>query len=391
MFKGTIAVTLLNLTSISRRMGSSLVIVIGIAGVVAVLISILAMAQGFLETMSHTGRPDRAIVLRGGSQAELSSTLTRDQTLAIADGPGVKIDAEGHAIQSADVVAIISLPLRASGTDANVTLRGVGPQAYELRPELKLIEGRLYQPGLREVIVGKGALDQFSGLSLGSHIAFRDSDWTVVGIFDTPDSHSSEVIGDVDTVLAALRRNLFQSVTVQLQSPDAFDAYKQALTSDPRLAVEVNRETDYYARLSEQLGKILKFIGYFVGGIMAVGALFGALNTMYSAVSARTVEIATLRAIGFGGAPILISVFVEALLLSLIGAVIGAFLAWAFFNGNTLSSLSGNFTQVVFHLDVTWPLVGLGIAWAAVIGLIGGLFPALRAARRPVVEALRGG
>jgi len=391
MFRGVIAITALNLASISRRMGSSLVIVIGIAGVVGVMISVLAMAQGFLETMSHTGQSDRAIVLRGGSQAELSSTLTRDQAIAIADGPGVKTDADGHTIQSAEVVAVINLPLRATGTDANVTLRGVGPQAFELRPDMKLVEGRLFQPGLRELIVGKSAKGQFSGLDLGSHIAFRDSEWTVVGVFDTPDSHGSEVIGDVDTVLAALRRNMFQSVTVELTSPDAFDAYKQALTSDPRLAVEVMRETDYYARVGAQLAKLLKFIGYVVGGIMAVGALFGALNTMYSAVSARTIEIATLRAIGFGATPILVSVFVEALILSLAGAAIGAFLAWAFFNGNTLNSLSGNFTQVVFHLEVTWPLVGLGIAWAAVIGLIGGLFPALRAARRPVVEALRGG
>lgn len=385
------AITALNLASIPRRLGSSLVIVIGIAGVVGVLISVLAMAQGFLETMSHTGRPDRAIVLRGGSQAELSSTLTRDQALAIADGPGVATDAEGHAIQSPEVVAVINLPLKASGTDANVTLRGVGPQAFELRPDMKLVEGRMFQSGLREVIVGKGAKSQFAALNLGDHISFRDSDWTVVGVFDTPDGHSSEVIGDVDTVLAALRRNLFQSVTVQLRNAEAFDGYKQALTGDPRLAVEVMRETDYYARLSEQLGKLLTYIGYVVGGIMAVGALFGALNTMYSAVSARTVEIATLRAIGFGAMPILVSVFAEALLLSLAGAVIGAFLAWAFFNGNTLNSLSGNFTQVVFHLDVTWPLIGVGITWAAVIGLIGGLFPALRAARRPVVEALRGG
>jgi putative ABC transport system permease protein len=391
MFKGTIAITALNLASISRRMGSSLVIVIGIAGVVGVMISVLAMAQGFIETMSHTGQADRAIILRGGSEAELSSTLTRDQAIAIAAGPGIKIDADGHAIQSAEVVAVINLPLKASGTDANVTLRGVGPQAFELRPDMKLIEGRMFQPGLREVIVGKSAQGQFSGLELGSHVALRDSQWTVVGVFDTPDSHSSEVLGDVDTVLGALRRNLFQSVTVQLENPDAFEAYKQALVSDPRLAVEVMRETDYYARTGKQLATLLKFIGYVVGGIMAVGALFGALNTMYSAVSARTVEIATLRAIGFGGVPILVSVFVEALLLSLAGAAIGAFLAWAFFNGNTLNSLSGNFTQVVFHLDVTWPLVGLGIAWAAVIGLIGGLFPALRAARRPVVEALRGG
>jgi putative ABC transport system permease protein len=391
MFRGVLAVTALNLAAIPRRLGSSLVIVIGIAGVVGVLISVLAMAQGFLDTMSHNGRPDRAVVLRGGSQSELASTLTRDQAVAIADAPGVKSDASGHAIQSAEVVAIVTLPLKASGTDANVTLRGVGPQAFELRPELKLIAGRLFQPGLREVIVGKSAQGQFAGLDLGSHIAFRDSDWTVVGVFDTADSHGSEILGDVDTVLAAYRRNLFQSVTVMLQSAGDFDGFKAALTSDPRLAVEVLSEPDYYARLSKQLGTLLKFIGYVVGGIMAVGALFGALNTMYSAVSARTVEIATLRAIGFGATPILISVFVEALALSLMGAVLGAFLAWLFFSGNAINSLSGNFTQVVFHLEISWSLVGLGIGWAMVLGLVGGLFPALRAARRPVVEALRGG
>jgi len=389
MFKGTLAITVLNLAAIPRRMGSSLVIVIGIAGVVGVLISVLAMAQGFLDTMSHSGRPDRAVVLRGGSQSELASTLSRDQTVAIADGPGVKTDEGGHAIQSAEMVAVVTLPLKASGTDANVTLRGIGPQALELRPEMKLIAGRMFQPGLRELIVGRAAQGQFKGLDLGSKIAFRDNDWTVVGVFDTADSHGSEVMGDIDTVLAAYRRNLFQSVTVMLQSPEAFEGFKSALTADPRLAVEVLSEPDYYARLSKQLGTLLKFIGYVVGGIMAVGALFGALNTMYSAVSARTVEIATLRAIGFGALPILVSVFVEALLLSLVGAGIGAFLAWLFFNGDAVNSLSGNFTQVVFRLDVTWPLVGLGIAWAAVIGLIGGLFPALRAARRPVVDALR--
>ena len=391
MLRGALAITLLNLAAIPRRLGSSLVIVIGIAGVVGVLISVLAMAQGFLDTMGHTGSPDRAIVLRGGSNSELASTISRDNAQAIADAKGVKIDPSGHAIQSAEMVAIVDQPLRQSGTTANLTFRGVGPQAFELRPGLKLVAGRMFTPGLREVIVGKAAQTQFSGLDIGSHLTIRDSDWTVVGTFDCDDSHSSEMMADVDTVLAAYRRTLFQSVTVMLQSADAFDGFKSALTGDPRLMVEVLREPDYYARLSEQLGKILTFIGYVVGGIMAVGALFGALNTMYSAVSARTLEIATLRAIGFGAVPVLISVFVEALLLSLIGAVIGAALAWLFFNGNAVNSLSGNFTQVVFRLEVTPRLMLLGIVWAAVIGLFGGLFPALRAARRPVVEALRAG
>lgn len=390
MLRQIAAVTLLNLSSIPRRWGPSLVIVIGIAGVVAVLISVLAMAQGFLATMNQTGRPDRAIVLRANSQSELASTLSRETVLAIADAPGVRKDAAGHAILSADLVASLSLPLKAGGTTANVTLRGVGPQNFELRPEMKLIEGRLYEPGLREVIVGQSAQGQFNGVRMGDHITIRDGDWTVVGVFASPDSHASEVVADSEQALAAFRRRLYQSVTVQLEDESAFDGFRAFLTENPRLSVDVKRETDYYAGLSKQLGTILTFVGYVVGGIMAVGALFGALNTMYSAVSARTVEIATLRAIGFGAVPVLVSVFIEALALSLFGAAIGASLAWLFFNGNAVNTLSGNFTQVVFHLTITPALISLGIGWAALIGLIGGLFPAMRAVRRPVVEALRG-
>ncbi|MTJ80068.1 MAG: ABC transporter permease [Telmatospirillum sp.] len=390
MLRGALTITLLNLAEIPKRIGASLVVVIGIAGVVGVLISVLAMADGFLNTMERTGRPDRAIVLRGGSNSELASTLARDATLAIMDGPGVKADDSGHAIASAEMVAIVELPLRQSGTAANVTLRGVGPAAFRLRPDIRIVAGRTFKPGLREVIVGKNAMTQFSGIDPGSRVALRDSEWTVVGVFDSDDSHGSEIMADVDTLSAAYRRTLFQSVTVLLDSPDRFDAFKSALEHDPRLSVEVVREPAYYARLSEQLGRILTFVAYTVGGIMALGALFGALNTMYSAVSSRSVEIATLRALGFGAGAILISVFTEAVLLSLLGAVIGAAAAWAFFNGNAVNSLGGNFTQVVFHLRVSAGLVATGILWAVVIGLLGGLFPALRAVRRPVVDALRG-
>jgi putative ABC transport system permease protein len=390
MLRGSLAITRLNLAGLANRIGASLVIVVGIAGVVGVLITVLAMADGFLDTMERTGRADRAIVLRGGSNAELASTIARDAAVVIADGPGVKVDASGHALVSAEMVAIVELPLRQSGTSANVTVRGVGPQAFALRPEIHLVAGRMFTPGLREVIVGKSAQTQFRGIDLGSHMSLRDSDWTVVGVFDCDDSHASEIFADVDTLLTTYRRTLFQSVTVMLDDPSRFDAFRNALQNDPRLSVEVMGEQAYYARLSEQLSKILTFIAYVVGGIMALGALFGALNTMYNAVSARTLEIATLRAIGFSAGPILISVFVEALLLSVVGAVIGSALAWIFFNGDAVNSLSGNFTQVVFRLKVTPRLMGEGIVLAAVIGLLGGLFPALRAVRRPVVEALRG-
>jgi putative ABC transport system permease protein len=383
-------VTAMNLRSIPQRLGTSLVIVIGIGGVVAVLVSVLAIAVGFNETVKGAGRPDRAIVLRASSNSELSSTLARDSVLTIEDSQAIKKDASGKPIADAEVVVIIDRPQKGSGTGANVTMRGVGPMVLALHPEIHVTQGRMFQPGTREIVVGKGALQQFEGLDVGSKITIREAEWTVVGEFESHgDSHESELLVDAETVLAAYRRDSFQSVTALLNSADGFDGFKTELTTNPALQVEVSREPDYYASLSQTLNKVLTFVGYFIGSIMAVGALFGALNTMYSAVSARTVEIATLRAIGFGAGAVVISVFVEALLLALAGGVIGAAIAWVFFNGNAANTLSGNFTQVVFRLTVTPGLIGLGITWAAVIGLIGGLFPAIRAARLPIATALR--
>ena len=392
MFKQTAAITAMNLRSIPLRLGTSWVIVIGIAVTVAVLVSVLAMVAGFSKTLANTGRPDRAIVLRGGSVAELSSTIPRDNTVTIMDAPGVKKDADSKPIASAEMVAVVALPQRNTGTDANVTVRGVGTQSFELRPEIHIVKGRMFQPAVRELIVGQSAVTQFKGLDIGSHISFRNTDWTVVGEFESNgDAHESELMADIETLLSAFRRNLFQSVTVQLESPEAYTHYKDVLTTDPTLTVDVKREPDYYAEQSRQLNKLLNFLAYFVGGIMAVGAVFGALNTMYSAVSARSLEIATLRAIGFGSGAVVVSVFVEALLLSLIGGAIGAAAAWMFFNGNTVNTLGANFTQVVFHLTVTPQLLVSGILWAVFIGILGGLFPAIRAARLPVATALRAG
>jgi putative ABC transport system permease protein len=390
LFKQISAVTAMNLRSIPQRLGTSLVIVVGIAGVVAVLISVLAMASGFRQTVAGTGRQDRAIVLRGGSNSELASSMTRDATIKIMDAPGVRRDPNGRPIGSAEAVVIVELPKKSSGTGANVTLRGVGPEALALRPEIRLVEGRMFTPAVHELIVGRAAQRQFRALEVGSHIAFRDSDWTVVGVFESKgDSHESEMLADADTVLSAYRRNLFQSVTVMLDQPSSFAAFKDALTSDPTLSVDVKREPDYYASQSRQLSLILTFVADVVGGIMAVGAIFGALNTMYSAVSARALEIATLRAIGFGAFPVVVSVFAEAVLLALLGGLIGALLAWVFFNDNSVSTLGGNFTQIVFPLTVTADLLILGIVWAVAIGIVGGLFPAIRAARLPIATALR--
>jgi len=390
LFKQIGAVTLMNLQSIPSRLGSSLVIVVGIAGVVGVLISVLAMATGFSKALNNTGRPDRAIVLRGGSTSELGSTISRDNALTILDAPGVRKTAEGKPIGSAEVILIVDLPQKGSDSGVNVTLRGIGPEGFDARPEIKLIAGRMFQPAVRELIVGKSAQAQFKGLEIGSHIALRDSDWTVVGQFESGgDAHESEILADAETVMSAYRRNLFQSVTVLLDDVAAFDGFKDALTTNPTLSVDVKREPEYYAGLSKTLKMILFFVAYVVGGIMAVGALFGALNTMYSAVSARSLEIATLRAIGFGAGAVVVSVFVEALLLSLVGGLIGAAAAWLFFNGNTVNTLGANFTQVVFHLTVTPQLLASGIIWACFIGVLGGLFPAIRAARLPVATALR--
>jgi putative ABC transport system permease protein len=384
------AVTWMNLRSIPQRFGTSSVIVVGIAGVVAVLISVLAMATGFTHTVLGTGRDDRAIVLRGGSNSELASTLSRDTTLTVMDAPSIRKDSGGKAIASAEPVVIVDMPKKSDDSGANVTIRGVGIEAAALRPEIQLVAGRMFQRGLRELIVGRGAEAQFKGLDVGSHIALRGSDWTIVGAFTSHgDSHESELLADAETVLSAYRRNLFQSVVVLLDSRDSFDTFKSALTTNPQLSVAVMRERDYYALQSQRMSTLLAFVAYVVGGIMAVGALFGALNTMYSAVSVRSREIATLRAIGFGAAAVVLSVLIEAMLLSVMGALIGAGLAWLFFNGNVVSTLGSNFTQVVFRLAVTPALVVLGVLWACAIGLIGGLFPAIRAARLPVATALR--
>ena len=384
------AVTWMNLSSIPQRFGTSSVIVVGIAGVVAVLISVLAMATGFKRTIVATGRDDRAIVLRGGSDSELASTLSREATLTIMDAPGIRKDSAGKPIASAEAVVVVDMPKKSTDTGANVTIRGIGAAAMALRPEIQLIAGRMFQRGLRELIVGNGAQAQFKGLDVGSHIALRGSDWTIVGAFESNgDSHESELLADGETVLSAYRRNLYQSVVVLLESQDAFAAFKNSLTTNPQLSVAVMREHDYYAKQSQRMSNVLSFIAYVVGGIMAVGALFGALNTMYSAVSVRSREIATLRAIGFGASAVVLSVLIEAMLLSVVGALIGAGLAWIFFNGNVVSTLGSNFTQVVFRLAVGPSLVVLGIVWACVIGLVGGLFPAIRAARLPVATALR--
>ena len=392
MLKQLIAVISMSLQTVPQRLGASSVIVIGIAGVVAVLVSVLAMGAGFQHTLADSGRDDRVIILRGGSDAELNSNLTRTDIATISNAPGLAKDAEGKALLSSELVTVVNVPKLDTGTDANVTMRGVGLKLAEVRPELTIVSGKMFRPAVRELIAGVGAAKQFRGLTVGSVLRLRNADWTVTGLFSSNgDVHESELMADVDTVGSSIERNGYSSAVGLLSSAAAFTAFKDSLTSDPQLKVDVQREREYYAKQSQGLTKTINIVGTTVAVIMAIGAMFGALNTMYSAVAARGLEIATLRAIGFGAFPVLFGVMIESLLLSLLGGVIGASLAWLFFNGHTVSTLGAAFAQVVFQLTVTNALIITGIIWACIIGLLGGFFPALRAARLPVAEALRAG
>jgi putative ABC transport system permease protein len=391
MLKQLFAVSLMSLSTLPQRLGSSSVIVIGIAGVVAVLVSILAMAAGFRHTVADSGRPDRVIILRGGSDAELNSNLTRADIDIIGNAPGLAKDTDGKALLSNELLTVVNIPKIDTGSDSNVTLRGVGLQVLKVRPELTIIQGRMFRPALRELIAGAGAAKQFRGLTVGSVLRLRNADWTVTGVFTSNgDVHESELLADVDTVGSAIERNSnYSSAVGLLTDAGAFDRFKDALTTDPQLKVDVEREPEYYAAQSKELTHLINIVGNTVAVIMAIGAMFGALNTMYSAVDARGLEIATLRAIGFGASPILASVMIEALALSFLGGVLGGALAWLFFNGHSVSTLGGAFAQVVFKLTVTRTLLVEGILWACTIGVLGGLFPAVRAARLSVAEALR--
>src|SRR5450631_4282028 len=390
MFKQLSAVIGMSLQTLPQRIGASSVIVIGIAGVVAVLVSVVSMGAGLRHTLADSGRADRAIILRGGSDAELNSNLTRADVDTIGNAPGLAQDSDGKALLSNELVTVVNIPKIDTGTDANITLRGVGLELTKVRPELKIVSGRMFRPAVRELIVGAGAAKQFRGLTVGSVLQLRNADWTVTGVFTSNgDVHESELLADVDTVESSIERNGYSSAVAMLTGPADFTRFKDALTTDPQLKVDVQREPDYYAAQSKPLTKAINVIGNTVAVIMAIGAMFGALNTMYSAVAARGLEIATLRAIGFGAMPVLLSVMIESLLLSLLGGLIGASLAWLFFNGHSVSTLGGAFAQVVFQLTVTPALIVTGIVWACIIGLLGGFFPALRAARLPVAEALR--
>ncbi len=385
------SVTKFGLLSIPQRRGSVSAAVIGIAGVVAVLVGVLSIAAGFRKTMNASGAPDAAIVLRSGADSEMVSGFLRPDTRVIADAPGLARSDRGP-LASAELFVIINLPKRSTGTDANVPLRGVEQEAFAVRDKFKIVQGRRFEPGKNEVIVGVGAAGQFAGLEVGDKIKVGRYEWPVVGIFSAGGGTAeSEIWTDASVLQGAYHRgDSFQSVYTKLSSPSAFQQFKDALTRDPRLSVKVMRQTDYYAEQSTAVTRLITTLGVLVASLMAIGAVFGALNTMYSAVSTRTREIATLRALGFGSGSVVVSVMLESLVLALVGGTIGATIAYLAFNGFQTATMNfQSFSQVTFAFQVTSQLLIQGIIWATVIGLTGGLFPALRAARLPIAAALR--
>lgn len=386
-----VAVTWLNLRTLDKRRGASIAAAFGIACVVGVVVAVLSIGEGFRQTMATTGDPASVIVLRGGSDSEMTSGVGRDSARIIAEAPGVQRGSAGP-LASAELFVIVDVPKRSTHTDANVPLRGVQPAAFEVRKSFRIVEGRNFEPGRNEIIVGQGAAHEFAGLDVGNQLRWGENNWTVVGVFtDGGSLTESEIWCDVRVLQPAYRRgDSFQSVHARLESPAAFDRFKDALTADPQLDISVYREADYYAAQSEGLTTMILYLGIPIFALMGIGAVFGALNTMYSAVATRNREIATLRALGFGSVPVVLSILAESLLLAALGGAVGAAIAWVAFDGFRAATMNWqSFSQVAFAFAVTPKLLGWALALTLLIGLVGGLFPAIRAARLPVATALR--
>jgi len=385
------AMTGMGLSTVLERKGSSIATIFGIAGVVLVFVAVLSIAAGFRRTMVVSGDPGVAMVMRAGSDTEMMSIFGGWSVRWISDAPGIARSDMGPLV-SGQLFVIINLPKRSSGTDANVPLRGVDAKAFDVMESIRIVAGRRFQPGRGEVIVGAGAARAFAGLDLGSMLQVGRHQWRVVGIFEADGGlPESEIWTDAIVLQGAYERgNSYQSVLARLETPDAFDAFRAAIEADPRLSVKVMRQTDYFIEQSATVFRVITGLGVIIAVLMAVGATFGALNTMYTAVSSRTREIATFRALGFGGGAVIISVLAESMCLALIGGGIGAALGFVVFDEFQASTMNWqSFSQVAFELDVTPRLLVGGMAGSLVIGLLGGIFPAFRAARMPVAMALR--
>lgn len=380
-----------NLRSVKARWASAIVAVLGIAGTVGVFIAMLSLARGFKATLVSSGSEDNAIIMRAGATSEMTGGVSIDTVKIVQDAPGIARSAEGP-LMTPEVVLVAPIPLISTGTDANVQVRGVSKNVLQIRDKIKIVQGRMFTPGLNEIVVGKNANISYSGLTLGNTIGLGSVRWLIVGIFDAGgSSFDSEIWGDAHLIGPAYNRpdTVFQSITVRLASRDSLQLLKDAATSDPRLNVDVTREIDYYAKQSTRLTTLITVLGGLIAAIMAIGAVFGALNTMYSAVAERGREIATMRALGFGGPSVVFSFVIEALLIAFVGGLIGC-IAVLPLNGLTTGAMNlQTFSHLAFAFKITTELLVKGIIFALVMGLIGGFLPAVRAASVPVAHALR--
>ena len=381
-----------NVRSVLKRWSSAVVAVLGVAGTVGVFVAMLSLAQGFRATLVASGSPQNAVVLRAGADSEMVSAVTLEDLRTIGDAAGVARDDRGP-LASGEVVVIAAFPLARTGTDANVQVRGVSPRALDVRDNVRLVAGRFFEPGLAELVLGSNAIKSYAGFAVGGTIRFGGGTWKVVGVFDAGGSaFDSEIWCDATVLDEVYKRptNIFQSATVRLESASALGRFKDALTSDPRLSVKVDRETDYYAAQSKTLTDMIRILGFLIALVMGVGAIFAALNTMYSAVAERSREIATMRALGFGGGTVVLSFIVESLFIAFVGGLLGCLVVLPM-NGFTTATINWQtFSHLAFAFRITPGLLARGIIFALVMGLVGGVPPAVRAVRRPVAVALRG-
>jgi len=380
-----------NVRSLGARWTSTVVAVLGIAGTVGVFVAMLSLARGFEATLVASGSARNAIVRRAGATSEMDSSVMLEQVRVVEDAPGVERGDAGPLV-SPEVVVIASFPLKGRGVDGNAQVRGVSPKALTVRPTVKIVAGRAFQAGLSELLVGSNVAASYDGLELGKTVRFGGGTWTVVGVFDSGGSaYDSELWCDYSVLRQVYQRplNMFQSATVRLTSPDALTSFKDALTSDPRVTVQIDREIDYYAKQSRQLTTLITVLGSIIAIVMGIGAVFGALNTMYSAVSERTREIATLRALGFGSGSVVVSFVVESLFIAFVGGLLGCVVVLPL-NGLTTGTINWQtFSHLAFAFRVTPGLLAMGLAFALLMGLIGGVPPAVRAARAQIASALR--
>jgi putative ABC transport system permease protein len=387
----TLAVTALNLRTIPQRLSSSAVAIVGIAGVVVVFVSVLSIAAGFTAAMSGSGLPSRALVMRSGADSEMTSGLGGPEVDVIKQAPGLRREGQS-ALSSAELYVIIDLPKKSNNSPSNVPMRGIEPATMQVRNEAQIVQGRMLQFGTNEVIAGRGASSQFQGLTVGNEIKSGQNTWKVVGVFAANGGVSeTEVWIDSKVLQGAYRRgNSYQTLLAKLDSSDSFDTFRDWLTSNPQVNVQVRRETEYYTSQSQAMNTLIRTIGYGIAFLMGIGAVFGAILTMYTAVSTRSREIATLRALGFNATSVVVSVLVESLALGALGGLIGGIAAYLAFNGYQTSTMNfQTFSQVAFAFRVTPELLGTGLTYALIMGLVGGLFPAVRAARLPIPSALR--